>query len=174
MGCMSSSGEISSSNFCFSNTDTASTSISCGVINETEVDMSHFSKPKEILGIGGFGMVRRITKLTGEDANKDYAIKSMAKAMILSRHSGSVSVMTELRALVILDDCDYICRLHYAFQDKAQLYMVLDCAIGGDMRYNLRKVSLFRFSESFSRIVIHQVLLALDHCHKCSILHRGE
>lgn len=169
----SSSSNSSSSSFnCCRQDETSSSSTSC--INEVEVDMSHFTKPKEILGIGGFGMVRRVTKITGYDSGKDYALKSMAKGMVLSRHSGCAAVMAELRALVILDDCDYICRIHYAYQDKSHLYMVLDYAAGGDMRYNLRKAPNFKYSENFARLVIHQVFLALDHCHRCSILHRGK
>lgn len=142
-------------------------------INEVELDLTHFSKPKELLGIGGFGLVRRITKLTGYDAGQHYAIKSINKSMVLARHSGTIAVMTELRTLIILEDCDYICRLNYAFQDKNQLYMVLDYASGGDMRFNLRRASMFRFSERLSKIFIMQALIALDHCHRRSILHRG-
>jgi hypothetical protein len=94
-------------------------------MNDMEVDLSHFSKPKDLLGIGGFGLVRKITKLTGNDNGTIYAIKSINKGMILSRQSGPTAVMTELKTLILLESCDLVCRLHYAFQDKEQLYMIL-------------------------------------------------
>jgi len=170
MGCKSST-EVSPVVCC--PMDDTSTSLTTG-INEVEVDLSHFSKSKELLGLGGFGMVRRMTKTSGHDIGREYAIKSMSKAMILSRNSGPTAVMTELRTLIILDDSEYICRIHYAFQDKEHLYMILDYAAGGDLRYCLRKSILLRFSEGLARMVIHQVFLALQHCHEHNILHRGK
>eukprot|EP01034_Spumella_vulgaris_P024508 gene24508-30862_t len=50
--------------------------------------------------------------------------------------------------------------------------MVLDLAPGVDMRYNLRSSPNARFSESAAKIFIAQIFLALDYCHRSSILHR--
>lgn len=152
----------------------ATTSLNSFHANELEVDLSHFSTAKEILGTGGFGIVRRIVKLTGQDASRAYAMKTLSKATILSRPSGTAAVMTELKALIFVQDCPYICKLHYAFQDETFLYMVLDYAVGGDLRFNLRKSPNLHFSENLSRMFIYQVFLALNHCHKNNILHRGK
>jgi serine/threonine protein kinase len=141
--------------------------------NDTEVDLSHFSVCPHILGLGGFGMVRKVTKLTGTDSYQSYALKSMSKGMVLARQTGIAAVMTELKALIMVEDCEFICRLHYAFQDEAHLYMVMDYAACGDLRYNLRLSPLQRFSESLSRVFVHQILSALHHCHLRAILHRG-
>lgn len=81
--------------------------------------------------------------------------------------------MTELKALVMLADCKFVCNIRYAFQDASQLYMVLDLAPGGDMRYNLRATPNARFTEAAAKIFIAQIFLALDYCHRSSILHRG-
>ena len=141
--------------------------------NETEVDISHFSRPTEALGIGGFGMVRLVKKLTGSDRGQEYALKSMSKQAILKRSSGPSAVSSELKCLIILCNCNFVCRLHYAFQNESHLFMVLELGLGGDLRYNLRATPKSRFSETTAKNLICQILIALDHCHKSFILHRG-
>lgn len=157
---------------CYCKNSSRETEQTTAQINEAQVDLSHFSTAKEILGIGGFGIVRRIVKVTCADGNVNYAMKSMAKATILSRPNGTSAVLTELKALIAVRDCEFICKIHYAFQDPSFLYLVLEFAAGADMRYNLRKAPNHRFSESLSRLFIRQVIFALQHCHHCSILHR--
>jgi serine/threonine kinase 32 len=151
-----------------------SVSVTGGAINDLEVDLSHFTRPNEVLGIGGFGLVRKVIKLTGKDINTEYAMKSTSKVAILARSTGLQAIMTELKALVMLEDCEYICQVHYAFQDTSHLYFMLDYAIGGDMRYNMRRSTYFRFPEGLARVFVKQILYALQHCHQRNILHRGE
>ena len=174
MGCQQST-ESTHSVCCHTGNDETSAESSMNTaLNDTEVDLTHFTVSKDILGIGGFGMVRRIIKNTGQDQGYEFALKSMSKGMVLGRSTGCTAIMTELRALIMVEDCEYICRMHYAFQDEAHLYMVLDYAACGDLRYNIRKAPLLRFSEHLSRNMIYQIFLALDHCHQRSILHRGK
>lgn len=141
--------------------------------NEAEVDISHFSKGQDALGVGGFGLVRKVTKLTGADKGIDYAMKSMSKDAILKRSSGAMAVSTELRCLVLLSDSPFICKIHYAFQSPSHLFMVLELARGGDLRHCLRATPKSRFSEAAARHLVCQIFAALSHCHQLSILHRG-
>lgn len=69
-------------------------------------------------------MIRTITKVSGKDKNKEYALKSLSKAVVIKRNSGPTAVLTELKALAILRGCKFICNVHYAFQDSTFLYMV--------------------------------------------------
>lgn len=186
--------QSTASTITYNNSSGTNNPSSCSYLNETEIDLTHFSSPKEIVGIGGFGMVRRITKLSGHDSNTDYALKSTLKSNILARSTGIQSIMTELKALVLLsagdsasqsiasnqsmtnqDGSGHICTLHYAFQDSSHIYLVLDYALSGDMRYNMRRniTGLNKFSEELSRIFIAQVFVALQYCHERNILHRG-
>eukprot|EP00981_Chlorochromonas_danica_P007897 scaffold1900_cov183-Ochromonas_danica.AAC.3 len=151
---------------------TAGYSSSVVTYNEIEVDLSHFSRANEVLGIGGFGLVRKAIKLTGQDRGRTYAMKTTAKASVLARSTGLQAMMTELKTLIILEDCEHICQLHYAFQDSTHLYYILDYAMGGDMRYNMRRSANFRFSEGLAKIFIKQIFMALQHCHEHNILHR--
>lgn len=141
--------------------------------NETEIDITHFSTGQDALGLGGFGIVRRATKLSGKDKGTEYAMKSMSKDAIIRRSSGPNAVSTELKCLILLSGCKYICRLHYAFQSTTHLFMVLELARGGDLRHCLRETPNTRFSEDAAKFIICQILLGLDCCHKASILHRG-
>ena len=90
---------------------------------------------------------------------------------MLSKTSGPNSAITELRILATLDN-PFICNCHYAFQDENYLYLVLDLAIGGDMKFNLNKSANGRFSEKTSKFIFCQVILALEYCHSNNILHR--
>lgn len=175
MGCVVSNESSSAGKHMNCIKDTQTTNLTPTTpVNELEIDLSHFSSAKEILGIGGFGIVRRVVKLTCHDAGKNYALKSISKQTVLSRPSGTRAVMTELKALIMISHCDHICALKYAFQDEFFLYMVIEYASGGDMRYNLRKAPQYHFSESISKLIIRQVIMAVQHCHNSYILHRGK
>jgi serine/threonine kinase 32 len=137
------------------------------------IDLSHFATPKKVLGLGGYGCVRATRKLSGRDKGLAYALKSLSKFAVLQRSSGVTSVLSELRALALLADAPFICNVHYAFQDEIFLYMVLDLALGGDMRYNLKSAPNCRFTEARAQFYIAQIIVAISCCHKAGILHRG-
>ena len=139
-----------------------------------DIDLSSFSAPKRILGIGGFGMVRAVTKIGGADKNTAYALKSLSKSAVLQRSSGTTAVLSELKALALLVDAKFICNVHYAFQDAIFLYMIIDFAAGGDLRFALKFSPNCRFNEVRARFYIAQIILAIDSCHAASILHRGD
>jgi Protein kinase domain len=141
---------------------------------DMSIDMSHFTFPKKVLGLGGYGCVRATKKLSGRDKGAVYALKSLSKFAVLQRSSGVVSVLSELRALTLLADGPFICNIHYAFQDDIFLYMVLDLALGGDMRYNLKNSSNCRFTEARAQFYIAQIIIAVSCCHNAGILHRGK
>lgn len=137
-------------------------------------DNGHVSarlKVKEVLGVGGFGLVREV-QLPGEvDPSQSFAMKSVSKHDLLCRSSGVQSVFQELQALRILQLSRhranrFICQLHLAFQDSRYVYLVLDLCPGGDLRCNLNRALGHRFSESIARFFFAQVVLALDACHK--------
>lgn len=86
MGCTHSSEQSAAPHDYFTYSHT-----SMNQFNEVEIDLSHFTKPQRILGIGGFGMVHSVTKITGKDKGFEYAMKSMNKAEILRRSSGTLT-----------------------------------------------------------------------------------
>ena len=124
---------------------------------------------KDVLGVGGFGLVREV-HLPGL-GDPAFAMKSVSKRDLLRRTSGVQSVFQEVQALRILQMSRsrarrFVCQLHLAFQDSRYVYLVLDLCPGGDLRCNLNRALGHRFSESLSRFFFAQVVLALDTCHK--------
>jgi len=66
-----------------------------------------------------------------------------------------------------------ICNSYFAFQDDLRLYIVMDIALGGDLRYQLKHtVNGQSFTEDQARIYISQIVLALEYVHSQGVLHR--
>jgi len=68
-------------------------------------------------------------------------MKEMSKARVLAKKSVN-SVMNERKLLSVLKH-PFIVNMHFAFQDRDNLYLVLDLHTGGDLRYHLGKVKTF-------------------------------
>ena len=60
--------------------------------------------------------------------------------------------------------------MNYAFEDRENLYLVIDLMQGGDLRYHLAKHK--KFNEEQTRFFIACMLLSLEYLHQKSILHR--
>lgn len=60
--------------------------------------------------------------------------------------------------------------MQYAFQDRENLYLVLDLLQGGDLRYHVARHR--RFSEEQTRFFIACIIHSLDYIHNKSVLHR--
>jgi serine/threonine kinase 32 len=64
----------------------------------------------------------------------------------------------------------FIISLRYAFQDDANLFMVLELALGGDLRFNMYKTSVF---DDFSLVIwMAQISSAVNYMHQRMIIHR--
>lgn len=136
--------------------------------NPYEVDITHFNL-HHLLGGGGFGIVQHAVKITGHDQNKCYAIKSTSKSSVLKRKTGLQSIYSELKILALVNH-PFICNVHYAFQDRAYLFLVLDLSRAGDLRFNLT-LSGGRFTEERAKFYTCQIILALEYLHKLRIIH---
>lgn len=85
-----------------------------------------------IIGKGGFGKVWQVTLNKRSDS---YAMKEMAKARIIAKRSVN-SVLNERKLLILLKH-PFIVNMHYAFQDRENLYLAMDLMTGGDLRYHI-------------------------------------
>jgi serine/threonine protein kinase len=95
-------------------------------------------------------------------------MKEMAKARIITKKSVQ-SVMNELKLLSLVQS-DFIVNVHYAFQDKMTLFLVMDLLLGGDLRYHIARKK--KFTESQTRFFIACLVHALDAVHSSNIIHR--
>ena len=60
--------------------------------------------------------------------------------------------------------------MQYAFQDRENLYLVMDLLTGGDLRYHIARYR--RFPEEQTKFFVACIIVALDYVHGRSILHR--
>lgn len=112
-----------------------------------------------------------VRKIVEPNNGQWLALKTLPKATVLNAKGGIDAVMTELYALVNLSN-PFICNIHYAFQDRYCLFLILDLALGGDLRYHLRHAPNNKFSNKRCKFYIAQLLLALDFVHSRNFLHR--
>lgn len=96
------------------------------------ISISDF-KLKHMIGKGGFGEVWKVQR---KGTKKMFALKEMSKAKIIKKNSVP-SILNERELLAQLKH-PFIINMHYAFQDKCNLYIVTDLIEGGDMRYHMR------------------------------------
>ena len=85
-----------------------------------------------VVGKGGFG---RVWVVTYKDKKRYYALKEMSKARIIQKKSIK-SVMNEKNILCHLKN-DFIVNMKRSFQDRDNLYLLLDLLTGGDLRFHI-------------------------------------
>ncbi|CAD8169174.1 unnamed protein product [Paramecium octaurelia] len=125
----------------------------------------HSFKYLYVIGKGGFGKVWRVEM----KANKqEFALKEMIKAKIISKRSVN-SVMNEKYLLEHLKH-PFLVNMHYAYQDRENLFLVLDLLRGGDLRYHIGRQK--RFTEEQTKFFVCCILLSLQYLHQNGIIHR--
>ena len=92
----------------------------------------------------------------------------MSKLKIIDKKSIK-SIKSELELLSNLES-PYIVNMHFAFQDKENLYLVMDFLSGGDLRFHISRHK--KFSEEQTRFFICGLILSLEYIHSNNIIHR--
>ena len=128
-------------------------------ISKKDYELSH------VVGKGGFG---KVWKVQSKRTRKMYAMKDMMKSKIIVKKSVH-SVMNERHLLTGIDN-QFIVNMQCAFQDKENLYLVMDYLPGGDLRYHIGRMR--RFNELQTKFFTGCLLLALYDLHQNNIIHR--
>ncbi|CAD8084293.1 unnamed protein product [Paramecium sonneborni] len=118
-----------------------------------------------VIGKGGFG---KVWKVEIKKSRQFYAMKEMSKAKVIAKRSVN-SVMNE-RNLLAQYKHPFLINMNYCFQDRHNLYLVMDLLTGGDLRYHIGKMR--RFKEHQTKFFIACVLLSLEYLHNNNIIHR--
>ena len=97
-------------------------------------------------------------------------MKEISKARVIQSQSVK-AVMNELEIMKKVQGCASTAKLHYAFQDKANLYLVMDLLKGGDLFYHL-KHNGYKFSMQVTKFFVACMLQGLEGIHGQNIVHR--
>lgn len=118
-----------------------------------------------VIGKGGFG---KVWKVEMKKNTKIYAMKEMYKTKIIDKKSIN-SVMNERTLLAKLKH-PFLVNMSYAFQDRENLYLVMDYVNGGDLRYHIGKRR--RFTEVETKFFLACIILSLQYLHGNKVIHR--
>ena len=118
-----------------------------------------------VLGLGSFGRVMKVKrKRTGEIFAMKVLDKQqiVANRMVTHTHSEK-TILTEVRH-------PFIVKLHFAFQTKRHLVLVLDFLCGGELFFHLQRCK--KFSEQRAKFYAAEIGLALETIHANKIIYR--
>ncbi|KAI7862374.1 camp-dependent protein kinase 9 [Spinellus fusiger] len=119
----------------------------------------------DTLGTGTFGRVY-LTKLN--ETNKFYAMKVLKKSEVI-RLKQLEHVMFEKNILASVR-FPFVVDLFCVYQDNANLYMLLEYVVGGELFTHLRKAG--RFTNDMTRFYASEIVLAIEYLHSKNIIYR--
>ncbi|KAJ9466096.1 RAC family serine/threonine-protein kinase-like protein [Diplonema papillatum] len=118
-----------------------------------------------VVGKGSFGKVMQVRK---KDTKEIFAMKCMSKELIL--REGLVDHMKAEKNILGMINHPFIVKLHYAFQTKDSLFLILDFLSGGEVFYHLSQCNTF--PEPRAKFYTAQIGLSLGHLHSLNIIYR--
>ncbi|KFV09845.1 Citron Rho-interacting kinase, partial [Pterocles gutturalis] len=121
---------------------------------------------KSVVGCGHFADVKVVReKVTGDV----YAMKVMSKESLLAQEH--VSFFEEERSILSQSTSPWIPQLQYAFQDKKNLYLVMEYQPGGDLLSLLNRYE-DQLDESMVQFYLAELVLAIHSVHQMGYVHR--
>lgn len=118
-----------------------------------------------VIGKGSFGKVMEVVH---KSTQKTYAMKEMSKEVI-ERENLLEHIFAEKSILQKISH-PYIVSLHFAFQSKDKLYLILDFLSGGELFFHLKQNQ--QFDEPRAMFYAAQIGHALGHLHSLDIIYR--
>lgn len=134
-------------------------------LRRAKMEKSMFRKIKTI-GVGAFGEVALVQKI--DTPNLYYAMKTLKKVDVLKRNQ--VAHVKAERDILAEADNEWVVKLYYSFQDRDNLYFVMDYIPGGDLMSLLIKMGIF--SEQLAQFYIAELTVAVESVHKMGFIHR--
>ncbi|GIM03536.1 hypothetical protein Vretimale_8292 [Volvox reticuliferus] len=119
-----------------------------------------------VIGAGTFG---RVSLSRHIESNKLVAIKTLSKAAVI-RENQVQHVLDERAMLAYVSGYPFIINLLTTFQDRDNLYLVMDYVPGGEFFTHMRDHG--RLREEHARFYIAQIVLALEYLHNKGIAYR--
>ncbi|CAH8510248.1 unnamed protein product [Heterobilharzia americana] len=124
---------------------------------------------QRVIGRGGYGKVFLVQKVGGVDQGKLYAMKVLKKARLVCNEKDKAHTVSERNILEMLQH-PFLVKLHYAFQNHSNLYIVLEYCHGGELfNYLEREGALLENAACF---YASEIVLAIGHLHSLGIIYR--
>ncbi|XP_018602340.1 serine/threonine-protein kinase 38 isoform X1 [Scleropages formosus] len=133
-------------------------------LKRTRLGLDDFESLK-VIGRGAFGEVRLVQK---KDTGHVYAMKILRKADMLEKEQ--VGHIRAERDILVEADSLWVVKMFYSFQDKMNLYLIMEFLPGGDMMTLLMKKDTL--SEEATQFYIAETVLAIDSIHQLGFIHR--
>ncbi|PWA14632.1 hypothetical protein CCH79_00014317 [Gambusia affinis] len=133
-------------------------------LKRTRLGLDDFESLK-VIGRGAFGEVRLVQK---KDTGHIYAMKILRKADMLEKEQ--VAHIRAERDILVEADSAWVVKMFYSFQDKRNLYLIMEFLPGGDMMTLLMKKDTL--SEEATQFYIAETVLAIDSIHQLGFIHR--
>ncbi|ELK33809.1 Serine/threonine-protein kinase 38 [Myotis davidii] len=133
-------------------------------LKRTRLGLEDFESLK-VIGRGAFGEVRLVQK---KDTGHVYAMKILRKADMLEKEQ--VGHIRAERDILVEADSLWVVKMFYSFQDKLNLYLIMEFLPGGDMMTLLMKKDTL--TEEETQFYIAETVLAIDSIHQLGFIHR--
>ncbi|PIN88698.1 Serine/threonine-protein kinase 38-like [Aquarana catesbeiana] len=133
-------------------------------LKRTRLGLDDFESLK-VIGRGAFGEVRLVQK---KDTGHIYAMKILRKADMLEKEQ--VAHIRAERDVLVEADGAWVVKMFYSFQDKRNLYLIMEFLPGGDMMTLLMKKDTL--TEEETQFYIAETVLAIDAIHQLGFIHR--
>ncbi|XP_027026458.1 serine/threonine-protein kinase Sgk2b isoform X2 [Tachysurus fulvidraco] len=150
--------------------DESAAAAQCFRSTEQELQISQVSAADfdylKVIGIGSFG---KVLLAKYKKNNGYYAVKVLQKHIILKKEAEG-NIMCERNVLAKTLNHPFLVRLHFSFQTKERLCLVLDYASGGELFYHLQKERVFK--EPRARFYAAEMASALGYLHSLHIIYR--
>ncbi|NXL08390.1 CTRO kinase, partial [Mesembrinibis cayennensis] len=121
---------------------------------------------KSVVGCGHFADVKVVREKVSGDV---YAMKVMSKESLLAQEH--VSFFEEERSILSQSTSPWIPQLQYAFQDRKNLYLVMEYQPGGDLLSLLNRYE-DQLDESMVQFYLAELVLAIHSVHQMGYVHR--
>lgn len=119
----------------------------------------------KVIGRGSFG---KVMKVKHRGTGQIFAMKALRKDVVV--REGMVANTKAEKAILQTIDHPYIVKLHYAFQTKERLYLILDLLPGGELFFHLKNEG--KFIEPRAKMYAAEIASALAHLHDHGIVYR--
>lgn len=123
----------------------------------------------KVLGMGAYGKVFQVRKMTGNNSGKIFAMKVLKKARIVRSIKDTDHTKAE-RSILESVKHPFIVDLMYAFQTRGKLYLILEYLSGGELFMYLQREGFLL--ENAVIFYASEIILAIEHLHKLGIIYR--